>query len=443
MIITQKHLSRRMVLRGSLGAALSLPFLSAMHPALAAERNTAAAPVKRFGIFYYPHGVVYEKWTPSTPGNLILTPSLMPLAASRSDITIISGLSSTPRRDLPEFHDRAIGTWLTASELSSAKSATAASVDQIAARVIGADTQIGSLELGTETLADFGGMAFGGPAAPLPFEINPRIVFERLFGYGGKVDAVRLAEWRASDKSALDQMLEQLTSLRQSIGAEDRLRVDQYAESIRDIERRLNIANAKGAVAAPNATRPSGIPTSWPDHVKLMMDLIVLAYQADLTRVSTFMIACEGTGMSFPHLDISLQHHEASHHNYDPAKLAALEKINVDQSALFAYFLDKMRSVKEANGTLLDNSLLMFGSSLSNPTMHSQRDLPVMLAGGAGGKLKGGRYISVPGDPPPWPFAAKQAAQTPTPLANLHMTMLDLLDVPTEKFGDSTGRISL
>jgi len=443
MIITGKHISRRTLLRGVWGAVLALPFLDAMHPAFAAEATTAAAPVRRFGILYYPHGVVYEKWTPSVPGALVMTPSLAPLAPFRSNINIISGLSSTPQRNLPEFHDRAIGTWLTASELSSSKSATGPSVDQIAARAIGADTQLGSLELTAEVPSDFGGMSFRGSNAPLPFEMNPRIVFERLFGYGDKVDAKLLAQWRASDKSALDQMLDQIDGLRRRVGPEDRLRIDQYSESVRDIERRLGIATAKGTATAPQAKRPSGVPTDWPSHVKVMMDLMVLAYQADLTRVATFMISGEGTGMSFPHLGISLQHHEASHHNYDPAKLDALERINVHQSELFAYFLQKMQSVTEASGTLLDNSVLMFGSSLSNPTSHSQRDLPIMLAGGAGGRLKGGRFIRVRGDPPPWPFASKWEANSPTPLANLHLTMLDMLGVPTEKFGDSNGRISL
>lgn len=443
MIITGKHISRRAVLKGTLGATLALPFLDAMHPAMAAEAKTAAAPVPRLGIIYYPHGVVYERWTPSTPGPLKLTEGLAPLSDFTSRINIVSGLSSTPRRDLPEFHDRAIGTWLTATELSETRSAAAPSVDQLAARVIGKDTQLGSLELSADVPSDFGGTSFQGRNAPLPYEINPRVVFERLFGYGDQIDAKQLAQWRASDKSALDQMLEQIGALKQSLGAQDRLRIDQYGESIRDIERRLNIAAAKGQRTAPTASRPSGIPVDWTERVKVMMDLMVVAFQTDLTRVATFMIAGEGSGMSFPHLGISFQHHEASHHNYDPAKLDALARINVNQSELFAYFLAKMQSVNEAGGTLLDNSLLLFGSSLSNPAIHSQRDLPVMLAGGAGGRLKGGRFIQVPGDPPSWPFARGRQAHSPTPIANLHLTLLDLLGVPTEKFGDSTGRISL
>src|SRR5690606_4121976 len=193
----------------------------------------------------------------------------------------------------------------------------------------------------------------------------------------------------------------------------------------------------------PDVNRPAGIPLDWVEHVKLMFDLLVLAYQADLTRVATFLTAKEGSVMTFPHIGVSMQHHEASHHNYDPAKLEALHKVNVNQSELFAYYLDKLDAVKEANGSLLDNSVILFGSTLSNPTVHSQRDVPVMLAGGAGGRLKGGRFIRVRGDRPPWPFAADWPEHSPTPLTNLHLTLLDMVGVPTEKLGDSTGPLTL
>jgi hypothetical protein len=193
----------------------------------------------------------------------------------------------------------------------------------------------------------------------------------------------------------------------------------------------------------PDVTRPAGIPIDWVDHVKLMFDLQVLAYQADLTRVATFMTAKEASVLTYPQIGVDMQHHEASHHNYDPAKLEALHKINVHQSDLFAYYLDKLDSVKEPSGSLLDNSVILFGSTIANPTVHSQRDVPVMLAGGAAGRVKGGQFIREPGDPPPWPFAAKWVAKGPTPITDLHLTLLDLVGIPTEKLGDSTGRISL
>ncbi|HEX3701088.1 MAG TPA: DUF1552 domain-containing protein, partial [Phenylobacterium sp.] len=241
----------------------------------------------------------------------------------------------------------------------------------------------------------------------------------------------------------LDEVTERISALKRRLGPADVRKLDQYLDSIRDIERRIQIASAKPAANLPDVTRPAGIPIDWVEHVKLMMDLQVLAYQADLTRVATFQTAKEGSVMTFPQIGVNMQHHEASHHNYDPAKLDALHRINVHQSDLFAYYLTKLDAVKEASGSLLDNSVIFFGSSLSNPTVHSQKDLPVMLAGGAGGRLKGGRFIRVPGDPPTWPFAAKWPVKSPTPLTNLHLTLLDLVDVPTAKLGDSTGPLSL
>jgi hypothetical protein len=236
---------------------------------------------------------------------------------------------------------------------------------------------------------------------------------------------------------------ERISALKRRLGPADVRKLDQYLDSIRDIERRIQIASAKPPANLPDVTRPAGIPIDWVEHVKLMMDLQVLAYQADLTRVATFQTAKEGSVMTFPQIGVNMQHHEASHHNYDPAKLDALHRINVHQSDLFAYYLTKLDAVKEASGSLLDNSVILFGSTLSNPTVHSQKDLPVMLAGGAGGRLKGGRFIRVPGDPPTWPFAAKWPVKSPTPMTNLHLTLLELVGVPTDKLGDSTGPLSL
>jgi hypothetical protein len=444
MIVRGRHLSRRALLRGLGGTAIALPFLDAMHPALAAEAKTAAAPVRRLGIVYYPHGVIYERWTPDGDGGPLgqLKPGLAPLERHKARLNVIAGLTSDPDRTKPDFHDRAMASWLTGMEWNEKKIDVGVSVDQIAAAKLGKETQFRSLELATEGPYRVNPVYMNATTA-LPFERNPRTVFERLFGDGGKIDPAASAQRDAFDRSTLDAVTERIGALKRRLGPADIRKLDQYLESIRDIERRIAIAQAKALPPLPDVTRPAGIPIDWVDHVKLMFDLQVLAYQADLTRVSTFMTAKEGSVMTFPQIGVGMQHHEASHHNYDPAKIEALHKINVHQSELFAYYLDKLDAVKEPSGSLLDNSVVLFGSTLSNPTVHSQRDLPVMLAGGAGGRLKGGRFLRLPGDPPPWPFAAKWTPKTPTPMTNLHLALLDLVGVETEKLGDSTGRLNL
>jgi len=444
MIIHKKHLSRRALLRGAGSAAIALPFLDAMHPAMSAERNTAAAPVRRLGVVYYPHGVIYEKWTPAGDGgDLVMTPGLAPLERHKNKLSVIAGLTADPDRTKADFHDRAMASWLTGCELTKGKVNVGVSMDQIAAAKLGKETQLASMELAIEPVGNMGSPVYKDATTLLPFERNPRVVFERMFGDSSKIDPAATAERNMLDRSTLDGVTERISAIKRRLGPADRAKLDQYLESIRDVERRIQISSDKQLPDLPGAVRPAGIPIDYVEHMKLMMDLQVLAYQADLTRVITFMTGKESSNMTFPHLGISMQHHEASHHNYNAEKLDALHRINVDQSELFAYYLDKLDGVKEANGTLLDNSVILFGSTLSNPTVHSQNDLPTMVAGGAAGRLKGGRFIRVPGDPPPWPFAAKWEAKSPTPITNLHLTLLDMIGVPTEKIGDSTGRISL
>jgi hypothetical protein len=273
-----------------------------------------------------------------------------------------------------------------------------------------------------------GGVSFRSATNPLPFEPNPRRVFERLFGEGGRIDPAAAAERQAADRSSLDTVMARIAELKARLGPGDRRKLDEYLQSIRDIERRIQVALEKKPAALPEMSRPAGVPDSWPEHVKIMFDLQVLALQADLTRVWTFMYAREASSMTFPHLGITMGHHEISHHNFEPDKLAALAKINADQSALFSYFLMKLDAIKEGNSSLLDHSLIMYGSDLSVPTVHSQHDLPIILAGGASGRIAGGRYIVYPGDT--------------TPLTNLYLTMLDKVGVPTEKLGDSTGKLN-
>jgi hypothetical protein len=428
MIITQKHLPRRTFLRGA-GTALALPLLDAMIPALKAQRLTAAAPVRRLGFIYYTLGVNVDKWQPKGEGaGYELSPALAPLAPHKNKFLVMSGLSSDPDRTKSGFHDRALTSFMTGVELVRGKVHVGVSVDQVAAQVLGKETQFASLELATEYNEALGGVSYKTAETPLPFEANPRRVFERLFGEGGKIDPAAAADREAADQSSLDTVTERIAELKLRLGSSDRRKLDEYLESIRDIERRIKVAMEKKPAELPEMARPAGIPDSWPEHVKIMFDLQALALQADLTRVWTFMMAREASSMTFPHIGITMGHHEISHHNFEPDKLEALAKINVDQSKLFAYFLTRLEGIKEGNSTLLDHSLIMYGSDLSVPTVHSQHNLPIILAGGASGRIVGGRHIIYPGDL--------------TPLTNLYLTMLDKVGVPTEKLGDSTGKLN-
>jgi hypothetical protein len=427
MYVGKKHIARRALLKGA-SVSLALPFLDAMHPALSAERLTAAAPVRRLGIIYY-FGGATDRWRPSGEGDsFTLAPGTAPLERHKKKLLFIGGLSADPDRSKPDFHDRAIASWLTGMEMHRDRIDVGVSVDQIAAAHLGKQTQFASLEIACEAASAANGTpVYKDAHTRLPFELNPRMIFERLFGDGGKIDPQAITARNEMDRSTLDMVTARIATLKSRLGPQDRIKLDQYLDSIRDVERRIQIAEKTKVGELPQADRPAGVPDNWPDYMKVMFDLQVLAYQADLTRVITFMTAREATLMTFPHLNVSMQHHEASHHNYEQEKLDVLHKINVNQSELFAYYLDKMDAVKEANGTMLDNSILFFGSTLSDPSVHSQRDLPVMLAGG--GNLNTGRYLRYPGDL--------------TPLSNMHLTLLDRLGVPTDRLGDSTAPLKL
>lgn len=431
MIVTKKHIPRRMILRGA-GTAFALPLLDAMIPALRAERLTAAAPVRRLGFVIYPLGVDQDRWKPKGEGsNFEFSEALAPLAPHKDKFVVFSGLSSDPDRSKPGFHDRAIASFLTGVEMTKGKIHVGISIDQLAAQSLGKETQFASLELAAEKVSVNNahvGPVFKSATVPLPFEYNPRRVFERLFGEGGRIDPAATAARQQADRSSLDTVTERIAELKKQLGAADRRKLDEYVESIRDIERRIDVAMRKPLKDLPGAERPAGVPDAWIDNVKLMFDLQTLAIQADLTRVWTFLYGREATSINYPHIGVTMGHHEISHHNFEKDKLDALAKINVDQSRLFAYFLGKLENLKEGNSTLLDHSLILYGSNLSVPTSHSQRDLPIILAGGAAGRIKGGRYLKFAGDE--------------TPLTNLYLTMLDRVGVPTEKFGDSTGRLN-
>lgn len=428
MFVTKKHLPRRTFLRGA-GTTLALPLLDAMVPALSAERLTAAAPVRRLGFICFPLGVDQDRWRPAGQGpDYQLSEALKPLSPHRDKFLVLTGLSSDPDRTKAGFHDRAIASFMTGCEPAEGKVHVGISVDQVAAQSLGRETQFSSLELSTEDIGNPPGPVFKSATNPLPFEKNPRMVFERLFGEGSRIDPVAAKERNATDRSSLDGVTERIAELKAQLSAGDRRKLDEYVGSIRDVERRIDVALNKEPVDLPEMRRPAGVPDSWLEHVKLMFDLQTLALQADLTRVWTFLYGREASNMSFPHLDISMGHHEISHHNYGKEKLDALAKINVNQCELFAYFLSKLDALKEGNSTLLDHSLILYGSNLSVPTSHSQRDLPILLAGGAAGRVAGGRYIAYPGDE--------------TPLTNLYLTMLEKIGVPMEKLGDSTGKLT-
>jgi hypothetical protein len=426
--ITRKHISRRMVLRGA-GAAIALPLLDAMIPALSAERLTAAAPVRRLLIVQYPHGVVDETWNPTGEGaHYQISDSLSPLEHHRDNFIIIRGLTSSPDRSKADFHDRAIATFLTGCEPTNGRVQVGTSVDQIAARTLGKETQFASLELSTQPPSEYGSPCYRDANTNLPMERNPRLVFERLFGDTDTLDPAARARRVADDSSLLDSVTGRISEINRRLGAPDRRKLDQYLDSIRDIERRIAIASAAPPSQLPDVHRPAGIPDNWVEYVKLMFDLQVTALQGDLTRVITFATAAEVSQMTFLHLGLSMTFHEISHHNGEQTKLDALSKINKNHSELFAYYLDELQGVKEGEGSLLDHSLILYGSDLSNPSIHSQRNLPIIVAGGAAGRVKGGRFVRVPGDE--------------TPLTNLHLALLDKVGVPTDKLGDSTGTLN-
>jgi Protein of unknown function (DUF1552) len=427
VIATRKFLSRRAILRGA-GVAVALPLLGAHVPAFTEERSTAAAPARRLIIVEFSHGVVDDRWNPTgAEADFTLSESLAPLEQHRESLIVIRGLTSSPDRSKADFHDRAVASFLTGCEPAHDTVRVGTSMDQIAARELGRETRFASLELGTQPVGPYGGPCYRDAQTNLPMEFNPRKVFERLFGED-KIDPAAWAVRASDDASILDAVIERVGGLKRQLGAADRNTLDQYLDSIRDTELRIQVASRVPPARLPEMTRPAGIPDDWPEHVKLMFDMLVLALQADLTRVVTFALAPESSSMTFPQLGLSMQFHEISHHNNSPDKLDALAKINKHFSGLLAYFLDKLKAVQEPGGSLLDQSVVLYGSSLSNPSIHSQRDLPIIVAGGAAVGIKGGRYVRIPG--------------VETPLTNLHLSLLDKVGVQTDKLGDSTGMLN-
>ncbi|MDA1091980.1 MAG: DUF1552 domain-containing protein [Acidobacteria bacterium] len=442
MFITKTHLPRRTVLRG-LGASLALPLLDSMVPALTAQSRTAAAPVTRFGVFYVPNGMSMPYWYPQAePGPLAtLPPTLQSLAAFKDRVLICGGLDDEAANLVKGGgdHSRSAGTFLTCVPFkvtTGADVSAAVSMDQIAARALSAETQIASLELGIESNAMVGNcdggascaytntIAWRTPTTPLPIENDPRAVFERLFGTTGSTDpAARMARMQR-DQSILDLVSEELRGLEQVVGSGDRLKLDEYGEAVRDIERRIELAERQNTEELPVVDQPVGVPSDYAEHARLQMDLLALAYQTDLTRISTFMLAREVSGRAYPEIGVSDSHHPLSHHQDEPAKLERLHKINEYQMRQFAYLVEKLDGLSEGDGSMLDSTLFLYGTGISDSNTHFHDDLPIALVGGKNAGIRGGRYLRYPAD---------------TPLANLHVTILEKLGVPVEALGDSTG----
>ena len=440
--VTRRSLSRRTLLRG-IGAAVALPLLDSMAPALSA----APAPVKRVAFLYTPNGIIMKDWTPAAEGAAFeFTPTLKPVERFRDQILVLTGLEHHNGEALGDGagdHARAGASWLTGSHPKKTEGAdihNAITVDQILAKEIGRETSLPSLELGLEDVRIVGGcdsgyscaysntISWNSPTSPIPYETNPRTVFERLFGDGETTDPAARALQSREDRSILDFVLADANRLSALLGAHDRGKMSDYLDSVREIERRIRQAEQKNASspALPALDRPDGIPPTFEEHIQLMFDLMTVAFQADLTRVVTFMYSREGGNRTYPQIGVPDAHHGLSHHQNDPARIARLQLIDHHHVEMLGYFLSKLQSAKDGSGTLLDHSTLIYGSSLSDSNRHLHYNLPVLVAGGA--NFRGGRHIRY---------------EKGTPMTNLYTTMLDGLGVHPEQIGDSTGRLEI
>ena len=437
MMISKMALPRRTFLRG-LGATVALPLLDSMVPAFTAQAATAANAPRRLGYVFIPMGMNPEPWTPKEVGTLSqLSPSLASLTPHLNDVTVVTNL------DLENAHttgnhassNAAFLSCLRGKRTEGSDYELGTTVDQIAAQQIGGDTPIPSLELGTDLIVQVGAcdngyacvyqnnLSWSSPTSPLPTEADPRVVFERLFGDGGSPEQ-RRAEMQ-KNASILDWVLDDMSRLQRQLGNTDRVKVDEYVSTVREVERRIQLAEQQASESPlPDLNRPTSVPENWEDHVKLMYDLQVLALQADLTRVITFQMAREASTRTYPQIGVPEPHHPISHHVNDPEKLAKLAKINAYHVSLFAYMIDRLKQTADGDGSLLDHSTFMLGSGMGNPDVHDHRNLPIIVARGGGDKPWGGRHVKYePG----------------SPLANLHLAILDDVGVHLDSFVDSTG----
>jgi hypothetical protein len=445
MFITQKSLPRRTILRG-LGAAFALPLLDAMIPAATLTRLTPANPAMRLGFVYTPNGIIQKSWLPAQGSGFAFTPTMKSLEPLRDKVLVLSNLAQVNGRALGDGagdHARAGATWLTGihpKRTGGADIQAGISADQIAAQEFGKVTQLGSLEIGLEepTLAgdcDTGyscaytnTVSWRTPTTPNPMEVNPRAVFERLFGDGETTDSASRIKRMGEDRSILDFIREDISRLQPGLGARDKGKLSEYLDGIRDIERRIQKAEEQSAtMKLPVMERPTSIPDEFDEHAKLMSDLMVIAYQTDMTRVVTFMLAREGSNRSYRSIGIADGHHSVTHHQNDPEKIAKTMKIDELHTRTFAYLVDRMNQTPDGDGTLLDHSMLLYGSSIGDGNVHTHHDLPLVLVGGTSAGIKGDRHIRYPEE---------------TPMNNLLLSMLSKAGVPVEHLGDATGQLA-
>jgi len=438
MIITRKALPRRTFLRG-MGASLALPLLDAMVPSMTALAKTPASPVRRLGFIYMPMGCDITRWTPPGDGTLSeLSPALQSLAPFVDRLTVITNLEL--KNAYPGTHATSNAAFLSAATAKWTESTDyhlGTTVDQVAAQHIGRETLLPSLELAMDLLQTVGqcdngyacvyqnNLSWSSPTTPLPAEAHPRIVFERLFGEGGSAADRRAALRRRA--SLLDWVRDDISRLQNRLGPEDRGRVGQYLDTVREVERRIQKAESEAEDNhLPDLDRPVGVPAAYADHARLMFDLQALALQGDVTRVITFQLARETSTRTYNEIGVSDPHHPLTHHGNNPEKIARMAKINAFHVSLFAYFLGKLKSTPEGDGTLLDHTVYLYGSGMGNPNVHDHVNLPILVAGGAAGQITGGRHIKY---------------AEPTPLANLHLTLLEKAGVRMDTFADSKGKI--
>jgi hypothetical protein len=439
MAFLTKSLPRRTVLRG-LGASFALPFLDAMLPAFSLRGTAAVKPVHRFQTFYVPNGMAMEHWLPTGEGAAFeLSPILEPLAQYRNQMLVLSGIKA----NWNYIHAGASGSFLTGTARGGRNEIEIiadVSMDQLLARHFATETQVASLELSMDAPANAGActgnlscvythtLSWRSPTQPLPMEWNPRAVFERLFGDSGSTDRKAREARLRQHKSILDSVNEKLSTLKRELGPGDQAKVNEYAEAVRDVERRIQKAEEQSEIELPAFDQPQGAPPVFEDHLALMLDLQLLALQSDLTRVISFMLSKEQSARPYPQIGVPEAHHPLSHHNDIPELIAHMSKINRYHTQLFGQYLAKLRATPDGDGSLLDHMTILYGSGISNSTRHSGDNLPLLVMGGGAGRLKSGRHLAY--------------TDKPT-MANLLVTLMDKMDVPVERIGGSTGKLPL
>jgi len=441
MFVTKMSLPRRTFLRG-MGVTMALPLLEAMVPALTATARTAANPVRRFGAVYVPHGKILDQWTPGSEGTGFDFPAILkPLEPLRDHLCVVSGLDG-PKDPAAGGHATAPAMWLTGISPKKTEGVDVrneTTLDQIIAKSIGQDTPLPSLELATEDFTGFVGacdvgysctymntIAWAGPTAPLPMEINPRVVFERLFGGTGTLEQ-RLERMRTR-RSILDSVSESATHLQKGLGAQDRSRLSEYLENLREIERRIQRSERDTGADLSVPSAPIGIPDAFEEHVALMFDLLAVAYQADITRVFTFMMARDLHNRTYPQVGVDEPHHGLSHHQNKPDKIARFAKINAYHVSLLGKFLDRLKATPDGDGSVLDHSVILYGSGMGNANVHSHVSLPYLVAGSGAGTIRGGRHIK---------------ARAHDPSGNLLLSLAGKFEIDRDHMGYSNGRVDL